>query len=381
MKKKAIYLLTGLVVINSLVFYFENPIYTYSVDKDAKEKIDKLNEAGKNLDEAQRKRKEVEKETVEIQNKIDEVQNKLNELQNSIDVIEKDNKRIDEEIDEIQKEIEESYELIRSVMRIEYEQKSGGYIALVLESKDFTSFIRRLEVVSKLVKDNNAIINEIKALEKDLNTKKEKLSAQISELDEKKLQIQPERDSLQVLMDENSKKVAELIELQKNIGADMMLTASEIEGIELTGDKIDKEIVDLTGDGTYEGEMTWPVPGYNDISSPFGYRVHPISGLVKLHTGIDIPAPAGTEVIAANSGKVIISRYNESYGNMIVIDHGSGIVTLYAHNTQRLVKVGDVVTKGQVISLVGTTGNSTGNHCHFEVKEDGRTVNPMGYLQ
>ncbi|MGL4106560.1 murein hydrolase activator EnvC family protein [Clostridium sp. LP20] len=381
MKKKAIYLLTGLVVINSLVFYFENPIYTYSVDKDAKEKIDKLNEAGKNLDEAQRKRKEVEKETVEIQNKIDEVQNKLNELQNSIDVIEKDNKRIDEEIDEIQKEIEESYELIRSVMRIEYEQKSGGYIALVLESKDFTSFIRRLEVVSKLVKDNNAIINEIKALEKDLNTKKEKLSAQISELDEKKLQIQPERDSLQVLMDENSKKVAELIELQKNIGADMMLTASEIEGLELTGDKIDKEIVDLTGDGTYEGEMTWPVPGYNDISSPFGYRVHPISGLVKLHTGIDIPAPAGTEVIAANSGKVIISRYNESYGNMIVIDHGSGIVTLYAHNTQRLVKVGDVVTKGQVISLVGTTGNSTGNHCHFEVKEDGRTVNPMGYLQ
>lgn len=126
--------------------------------------------------------------------------------------------------------------------------------------------------------------------------------------------------------------------------------------------------------------MTWPVPGYTRISSKFGNRIHPISGQRKLHKGIDIPAPAGVPVVAANSGKVIMSKYSNGYGNFIAVDHGGGIVSYYAHNTERLVSVGDNVSKGQKIATIGTTGNSTGNHSHFEIKKNGEFVDPLGYL-
>ncbi|MDU1077174.1 M23 family metallopeptidase, partial [Clostridium sp.] len=180
---------------------------------------------------------------------------------------------------------------------------------------------------------------------------------------------------------ENKAKVKKLIKLQGELSSQIKLTEKEISELESRGQEINNEIVSSSGGGSYNGsKMAWPVIGYTTLSSKFGYRIHPISGEKKLHTGIDIPAPAGTPVVAANSGTVIISRYDNSYGNMVAIDHGGGIVSFYAHNTERLVKVGDKVSKGQKISTVGTTGYSTGNHLHFEVKKNRTFVDPMNYL-
>lgn len=124
----------------------------------------------------------------------------------------------------------------------------------------------------------------------------------------------------------------------------------------------------------------WPTPGYTTVTSPYGYRIHPITGKLKFHSGVDIGAKGGTPIVAAADGTVTISVYSNSYGNYVEIDHGGGVRTRYAHMSKRLCKVGDTVTQGETIGLVGSTGNSTGNHCHFEVRINGTTYDPMQYF-
>lgn len=131
-----------------------------------------------------------------------------------------------------------------------------------------------------------------------------------------------------------------------------------------------------------DGEYIWPLPGYTRISSPFGYRICPYHGR-ELHGGVDIPAPHGTNILAAKSGTVVVSTYGSSYGNYVAISHADGSRTMYCHMSARLVSVGDPVVQGQVIGKVGSTGNSTGNHLHFEVwtnNSSSSRVNPMGYF-
>ena len=128
------------------------------------------------------------------------------------------------------------------------------------------------------------------------------------------------------------------------------------------------------------GTMAWPVPGYTLITSPFGMRTHPITGVYKLHTGVDIGAPTGATFVAANDGLVTYAGWNTAYGNMVIIDHGGGITTLYAHGSEILVNVGDTVSQNTPVLKVGSTGYSTGPHAHFEVRINGEYVEPLSYI-
>ena len=129
------------------------------------------------------------------------------------------------------------------------------------------------------------------------------------------------------------------------------------------------------------GMFTWPIPGYTSITSEFGYRTHPITGIYKLHTGTDIAAPEGIDFVAMADGVVITACRNTSYGNMVLINHGNGIVTLYAHGSKLLVRTNDVVKQGEPVLKVGSTGYSTGPHAHFEVRINDEYVNPMQYFE
>lgn len=126
--------------------------------------------------------------------------------------------------------------------------------------------------------------------------------------------------------------------------------------------------------------LIWPTPGYTTITSPYGYRIHPITGEFKFHAGVDIGAPGGAPILAAAGGTVTISTYSSSYGNYVEIDHGNGLRTRYAHMSLRLASAGETVTQGQEIGLVGATGDATGNHLHFEVRVNGITYDPMQYF-
>ena len=149
---------------------------------------------------------------------------------------------------------------------------------------------------------------------------------------------------------------------------------------------MEAEIQEITADSLVinpnyiGGEMLWPVPGYTKLSSTFKMRVHPITGVYKLHSGIDIPAPTGTNFLAANDGVVVKAGYNTAYGNMVMIDHGGGVSTLYAHGDKIMVTLGQTVKKGDVVLQVGETGYATGPHAHFEVRINGTPVDPLPYV-
>ena len=132
------------------------------------------------------------------------------------------------------------------------------------------------------------------------------------------------------------------------------------------------------------GKLNWPVPAKacfsSSLSSGFVNRVSPISGRREHHTGYDIPAPYGSAIVAAESGTVIYSGWMSGYGNTIMISHGGGLVTLYGHNSSLVVSKGQTVSRGQTVAKCGSTGWSTGNHCHFEVRVNGGAVSPASYL-
>ena len=141
------------------------------------------------------------------------------------------------------------------------------------------------------------------------------------------------------------------------------------------------ELQRAQGQSAYTGSGVFFVPTKNyRISSEFSYRISPITGRPESHNGLDLAAPGGTPIFAAESGTVIDSRYSSSWGNVVQIDHGGGLVTLYAHCSARLVSTGQTVKRGETIALVGTTGWSTGNHLHFTVYKNGVAVNPRNYL-
>ena len=138
---------------------------------------------------------------------------------------------------------------------------------------------------------------------------------------------------------------------------------------------------DISNPYTGSGVFTWPLSISGRLSSGFGYRNHPISHTYKMHTGIDIAAPGGTPILAAESGTVIrVQNIGSGYGRNVIIDHGGNICTLYAHMSSVAVGNGQYVTRGEYIGGVGSTGASTGNHLHFEVRVGGSPVNPLGYV-
>ncbi|MBR4151236.1 MAG: peptidoglycan DD-metalloendopeptidase family protein, partial [Firmicutes bacterium] len=156
---------------------------------------------------------------------------------------------------------------------------------------------------------------------------------------------------------------------------------AQIDAMKKEADALSAQIKLLQSSRAYVGgKMLWPSQSSTRVTSPFGNRLHPILKVYKLHTGIDIGAPNGTNILAANDGTVISAGYNNSYGYMVMLDHGGGIVTLYAHCSKLLVSKGDAVARGQVIALVGSTGMSTGPHLHFEVRINGVYKNPLEYV-
>jgi murein DD-endopeptidase MepM/ murein hydrolase activator NlpD len=212
------------------------------------------------------------------------------------------------------------------------------------------------------------------------------LQAKLDLLESKKAELEQIETMLETSKQEQEAKKAKL-DTDK-----AALAAAEAKAHELTVAKyeiyedtaaasaaIQYELSRLTGGVYGGGVMSWPTWG--PISSEFGYRIHPIFHTQSLHSGIDIAVGTGTPIHAAAEGTVYFSGWNAAgYGNLVMIDHGGGVVTCYAHNSALAVSAGQYVARGQVIAYAGSTGNSTGPHCHFEVRLNGVPQNPRGWL-
>lgn len=361
MKKKFLAIIICIISINTITFGIKKPLAVYAEEKSITETKGELDEVLTNL-------KSMEEDMKKLQDEIKNVQANIKKVEEKKLDLEKENEKMKEEIKVIQVDKAEKYKILNSVIKMEYEQQSMGYLGLLLESKSFSNFLIRLEVVSQLIKNNNAIVDEVRELEKSLVEKNEKLEKQIEKVESQKLLVEEENKKLEELVKEKDSEVSKLLELRGKLETEIQVIQSELAAA-------------VTGGDYKGGKMVWPVIGNYTISSFFGSRIDPISGVASYHKGMDIPAPEGTPVIAANSGVVVRSEYNPSYGNLVVIDHGGGILTYYAHNSKLIAKVGQNVVKGETISEVGTTGYSTGNHLHFEVQVNGAFVDPLDYLR
>ena len=297
----------------------------------------------------------------------------------------------DEEIalkEEQRKEAEareaEQYDLFCQRVRAMEEEGTVSYWSILFNATSFSDMLDRLEDIDAVMDYDNQVMDELIATREELERLQAELESARAEEEAAKAQQEERKAEQQVLVAQAQKVVDELnsdlAELNRKLDEqDASIAAVQAE-IERKQAEYEAQRQQNGTTIISESGYMWPLPGYYRLSSLFGYRIHPISGKPHSHSGIDIPAQGGTPILAARSGQVITSVYGSgaywSYGNYVVIDHGDGETTLYAHMSSRAVSEGEMVTQGQVIGYVGTTGNSTGNHLHLEVRENGQRVDP-----
>lgn len=305
------------------------------------------------------------------QTELDELNAKITELQTSID-------QVGSELEVAEESYNSQKKLLDDRLIEIYEEGEIQYLDVLLSSKNMSEFLSTYFLVTELVEYDRQLLEDMEEKKHEIEISKEKLDKEQEELATIKV---------------NQTKTAKIVENTKAVRENFIAKLSDqekelqaqIDEYNRQFDEINAEILKLAMDGIdtqyIGGELAWPVPGYTRITSKYGMRTHPITGVYKLHSGVDIGAPMGANFVAANDGIVVKAGYNGAYGNMVVIDHGGGIQTLYAHGSEIMVNVGDTVKRGETVVLkVGSTGYSTGAHAHFEVRINGVTTDPLPYI-
>lgn len=316
-------------------------------------------------------------ELQDLDTEIAQSQEELTKINQDVDTLMTQIQENEEKLNKVQSEVDKMQSLVDARVIAMYETPKLQYLEILLTSESFTEMLGNYYNLKDLIEYDSELLETAKNQRREIVTTKKILA-------EKKQQVvkdkQTQQKKSQVLS--NVKKTREYY-LSK-LSKEEQDLQSQIDEYNTQVAEIEAEIkmmaLNSIGPDYMGGAMTWPVPGYTSLTSLYGMRVHPITKAYKLHTGVDISAPMGATFVAAADGVVTKATFNKAYGNMVVIDHGGGVQTLYAHGSEILVQVGQQVTKGTQVLKVGSTGYSTGPHAHFEIRINGQTVDPLEYL-
>jgi len=356
------------------------PVYADEIDdarnqlQDVGQKINaqqsKLNSAKKQENTIMGQIQSIEKNIIQKENEIKTLEDKIEYLQTNIAVTE-------ENIELAEADLQEKNQQLSDRLVYIYEKGDLTYLEVLLSATDLKDFLTRYDLLNMIVEQDIALIESINQQKKTLELNKSELEVQKNEL----LYAQDsEKSKREELSDQKQDKKKILTSVQQE-KAQYEKALKELEQTSKELETLIRRIqAGTSGEQQGTGVFTWPAPGYSTITSPYGMRYHPILKYNKKHTGVDIGAPSGADIVAADSGTVIQTGWMGGYGQVVVIDHGGGISTLYAHMSTIIAANGASVTKGETIGKVGSTGWSTGPHLHFEVRINGVDTNPMSYI-
>jgi murein DD-endopeptidase MepM/ murein hydrolase activator NlpD len=342
----------------------------------------KARETQQQLRRIQAKKNETAKDIKTLLRQIDDSKVRMSTLQKQIKVIESDLEESFTRLEKAKLRVYEQDQMLKKRLRVLYMNGTVSYLEVILNAADFSQFLDRYSQLSSLIEQDKDLLAKTQS-ERDLVAQqRKKIQGQLASLNNKYFEVEDLKDSLQVQEVQKEQLIKEIVVKEERL--EEVSEEQEQAVVELAR----KESALLREKNKYEfkykgGKMSWPVPSVQRITSYFGYRSDPFSGRKKMHKGIDIGAPAGTAIIAAEQGVVVVASWNSGYGNTVIIDHGKDVQTWYAHIRNGGIKVrrGQQVNRGDKIAEVGTTGQSTGNHLHFEVRLNGTAVNPLGYVR
>ncbi|MDR2899796.1 MAG: peptidoglycan DD-metalloendopeptidase family protein [Clostridiales bacterium] len=364
------------------------------LEKEQAELNSQINSANADLNATRTQKNITLEEIAVIDSELAAVSEKLDFITNSLAEKRVELTQIETELGEAEEKRDIQYEAFKQRSRYIYMNGSMSYVDVIFSAKSVTDLVKRIDYVNRIVEYDKDLVSSLQESEAIISTK----------LDE----TQKQKDDLEVmeLLATNQKKdydetLAQKSALIETLKLDEAEYQRQVDQLSSSSDSIEAELKKIADDErrqalavqtlrsassssvsvyTYDGNpLQWPLPGRTGISSPFGNRTSPISGRSEFHTGVDIPAPYGTSVLAAEGGTVVTAGWVNGYGNTVIINHGNGITTLYGHNSSLTVSQGQTIERGSTIAKVGSTGWSTGNHVHFEVRQNGTPSNPLNY--
>jgi murein DD-endopeptidase MepM/ murein hydrolase activator NlpD len=347
-----------------------------------------IKERDKQILQLEKKKKLAQQDQADILNQIETTRQRLNNIDLEVAELEQKVNAGQAKADQLKEQVEKRRQLFDERLRSLYLQGRMFYFSLLLNSSSFGQFLERFDMLMMMNRGDQEAIEGFTKKSAELQEVQQKLKSMLAQMKDKQEKAQNLYSKLQAdykmhkeVIASLSQNVEDLEDANAKEQAQLNRVVAEAEQDAARHEQQGSLSVHLS-DSTSDGELLWPVAG-GVITSPFGMRYHPIQHTYRMHEGIDIGADLGTPIRAAAAGQVIEARSSNGYGYIVVIYHGNGLATLYAHMYEQTVKVkkGDFVKRGQVIAEVGTNGNSTGPHLHFEVHVDGKPVNPMQYLR
>lgn len=404
----------------SFTSIFAAPVFSVHAEE-TKEDVEQQKE------EAQQAQEEANANAEKYQKKVDKLTAAVNELDKqatdiSTQIVEKKQQAEDlqNEIDETQTKLAEAqvsednqYEAMKKRIQYLYEEGDVAYIDALMSSASFEDSLNKSEYVDQLSTYDQKQLNKLVKTKNDIAEYQQTLKDDLADVEKVKADLETKQADLDdVISQKNAEinKYSDDVEMQKALAAEYAKQESELDdklaelarqeqqrleeerkqreaeqqqqdnngGSDNSGSDSDNSGSNNGGSTTGSGQFIWPVSG--PITDYFGPRESPTAGASSNHMGIDIGCSYGVPIAAADAGVVTVAEWGESGGNYVMIDHGNGLVTMYLHNSSLAVSVGDVVSQGQTIAYAGSTGYSTGTHCHFSVFLNGSYVNPLDYL-
>lgn len=312
----------------------------------------------------------------------------LNSIQAELDAATEDLEFLTEKLNAAEKELdaatekrEAQFQLLGKRMKFLQQKGSSGYLEILLEAESFSDLFLRMQYVNDIMLYDKDILDELQEIQDTIQAKKDEIEESHAEQEEVVKLQQEKFDEQQEIVNEKKALVASY---QNDVEKYEQMIAANEKADQAVLQQIARQSSSSTVYYTGNGTLGWPVPSKSasssSLSSGFVSRISPITGKRESHSGYDIPAAYGAAIVAAEAGTVTYSGWMNGYGYTIMIDHGGGLTTLYGHNSSLVAKKGQVVSRGQTVAKCGSTGWSTGNHCHFSVLKNGAYVNPEPYL-